>query len=119
MINSGYVHIHQRPPQGPWIRQAACTDADPGHFFISDKAETYAVGRQICAACSVRLECLEWALTANETEGLWGGLSPRQRDILSRRRRESGHLGNVEQLAWLLVLIVAILILLRIVGVQL
>ena len=46
---------------------------------------------EACAACTVRAECLEYALTAPWARwGLWGGTGPRERRaILRRRRREA------------------------------
>jgi WhiB family redox-sensing transcriptional regulator len=38
---------------------------------------TYARG--ICAACPVKRDCLDWALTKGEAFGVWGGTSGRQR----------------------------------------
>lgn len=70
------------PP--PWTDQALCAQTDPEAFFPELGATTLAAKR-ICATCPVRAECLDYAL-ATETpkfrHGVWGGLSPRQRDRL-------------------------------------
>lgn len=49
-----------------------------------------ASAKRVCAGCAVRAECLEYALAARETAGVWGGLSPRERLVeLSRRGRSA------------------------------
>lgn len=42
----------------------------------SDRAD---LARTICAACPVWTNCLGYALAANETLGIWGGTTERQR----------------------------------------
>ena len=40
--------------------------------------------KQVCAACPVRAECLDYALRVNEPLGVWGGLDPIERRTLLR-----------------------------------
>ena len=63
---------------GPWADRAACAGMDTDIFFNADRQEE---ARNICLGCPVVLECAEYAIE-NETEGFWGGLSPRQREDL-------------------------------------
>jgi WhiB family redox-sensing transcriptional regulator len=37
-----------------------------------------------CMSCPVRGECLVYALAAGERHGIWGGLTPPERETLSR-----------------------------------
>jgi hypothetical protein len=37
------------------------------------------LARETCAACPVREECLQHALVNNETSGIWGGTTDRER----------------------------------------
>lgn len=39
---------------------------------------------KVCAACPVTKECLEYALTINERDGVLGGTTPSQRRRLRR-----------------------------------
>ena len=65
-----------------WRRLAACHGLDPDIFFpISEDEATPA--KAVCGTCSVREACLEWALAAGE-EGVWGGLTERERRRLRR-----------------------------------
>lgn len=57
-------------------------------FHHNDKTYT-SVARQICSACPVKQECLEYALQFPMTEmhGVWAGMSPGQ---LAREQRRRG-----------------------------
>lgn len=64
------------------IDAAACRDVDePDVFFLPDPAEKTAAhpaALAMCAGCTVRVECLAWALR-HEPLGVWGGVTPEQR----------------------------------------
>ena len=55
--------------------------------FDSDRNNPYVLARQLCRECPIRLICLSYALDNNETEGVWGGLSPYERDVMTGRTR--------------------------------
>lgn len=44
--------------------------------------------------CPVRVECLNWALSRNETRGVWGGCSERERVRIRRRRQKDKRKGR-------------------------
>lgn len=78
------VGLDERPA---WQSQGNCLGVDPELFFpvnVGGLREAQAV----CAGCSVRLECLEHALTHHEHHGVWGGLSERARRRIKRGRRQ-------------------------------
>jgi WhiB family redox-sensing transcriptional regulator len=67
-----------------WSVQALCTASDPENFFPpSDSPATEA--RQICVQCLVRVQCLAYAVAADEPFGIWGGLDTQERRSLRRR----------------------------------
>jgi WhiB family redox-sensing transcriptional regulator len=66
-----------------WMQDAKCLDADPEAFF-PEKGGSTREAKRICAACSVREECLEYALANDERFGIWGGMSERERRRLKR-----------------------------------
>lgn len=71
-----------------WRRHARCLGADPDLFHpASDEAAE--AGKAICAVCPVCEPCLEYAIAAREKQGVWGGLTERERRRLIRRRRQS------------------------------
>lgn len=73
---------------GEWTDDAACDDQPQELFYPDDNAppETWAVGKSVCARCEVRQQCLEYALKGREKHGLWGGLTPRERNKVKRQR---------------------------------
>ncbi len=66
-----------------WKAEGACRDHDPDVFF-PDRGEDTDTAKRICAACTVRRECLTYAITApRERNGIWGGTSGRERRKLT------------------------------------
>jgi WhiB family redox-sensing transcriptional regulator len=71
-----------------WRQHAACRGIDPDVFHpVSEEDAEEA--KAICALCPVRQPCLEHALVNREREGVWGGLTDRERRRLIRQRRKS------------------------------
>jgi WhiB family redox-sensing transcriptional regulator len=62
----------------PWADYALCTQTDPELFF-PEKGGSTREAKSICAACTVRAECLMFALEHRERFGIWGGMSERAR----------------------------------------
>ena len=68
-----------------WQDLANCRGADPDLFFPERGASTR-TAKGICRECSVRNECLEFAIVSSEKFGIWGGLSERERRKIRRQR---------------------------------
>lgn len=68
-----------------WMTQAECLGQDP---LVYDTDDDIKVSPEIrCYLCSVRAQCLSYALAGRES-GTWGGMSRKQREsIISRRRK--------------------------------
>jgi WhiB family redox-sensing transcriptional regulator len=71
-----------------WRKYARCLGADPEVFHPTSE-EDADEAKAICATCPVREPCLEHAIVAREKQGVWGGLTERERRRLIRRRRRS------------------------------
>ncbi|GIU84459.1 MAG: hypothetical protein KatS3mg008_1234 [Acidimicrobiales bacterium] len=76
-----------------WQAKAACRGPHAAVFFPpshferkEEKREREARAKAICATCSVREECLEYALSINEQHGIWGGLTEAERRQLVAER---------------------------------
>lgn len=69
------------------LSEALCAQTDPEIFF-PEKGGSALPAKAICKECPVRMQCLEWALKNDERHGIWGGLSPKERDRLMSRRTE-------------------------------
>jgi WhiB family redox-sensing transcriptional regulator len=71
-----------------WRQRAACRGVDPDVFYpVSD--EEAEAAKEICADCSVRQACLEYALANRERDGVWGGATERERRRIVRQRRKT------------------------------
>ncbi len=67
---------------GDWRGSALCAQTDPEVFFPTKGQPTQAA-KAVCAACPVRPQCLEDALADDVRFGVWGGLSTRERLVLT------------------------------------
>ncbi len=71
-----------------WQAFARCKGV-PAEVFYPLTDEEAEEPKAICAKCPVREACLEYAIAAREKDGVWGGLTDRERRRLIRRRRRS------------------------------
>lgn len=72
-----------------WMDDAACRGKTNLMFPKEHKDITYIVeARALCASCSVKSECLEYALEfpSADMHGVWAGLTSRQLAAEQRRR---------------------------------
>ena len=72
-----------------WQMKAACRGPQaavffpPTHFERKDeKEERETRAKAICATCSVRKACLDYAVRIREPHGIWGGLNELERKQL-------------------------------------
>ena len=74
----------------PWRSKASCLGLDPMTFYPDpDDDEAAQPAKSVCATCTVRELCLEYALGFREKEGVWGGATERERRRIIRQRRRS------------------------------
>jgi len=76
-----------------WRVDAQCRQKNAVYFFPPphferklEKDEREGAARALCGACKVQTECLDYALTAQEPHGIWGGMNELQRRRLLRKR---------------------------------
>lgn len=71
-----------------WIHEAACREESPELFFPVGSSgpalRQTAEAKAVCQGCSVRSDCLAWALESGQDAGVWGGLSEDERRALKR-----------------------------------
>ncbi|GAA1145322.1 WhiB family transcriptional regulator [Nesterenkonia lutea] len=67
-----------------WQVDALCAQTDPEAFF-PEKGGSTRDAKKVCGACTVKQECLDYALGNDERFGIWGGLSERERRKLRKR----------------------------------
>jgi hypothetical protein len=74
-------------PQPAFFSKGKCrTDKiDPNIFYPEEStAAASAMAKAYCGACSVRIECLNYALDHDEIHGVWGGKSERERNKMTK-----------------------------------
>lgn len=63
-----------------WHRDALCTEPAYAEVqFFPERGEDARPAKAVCDGCLVRAECLQTALDFGGEDGIWGGLSGRQR----------------------------------------
>lgn len=69
-----------------WQDKAACIGYDPDLWFPEwPKPNEYRQARRICSGCPVRSECLQFALESDNRYGMFGGLTPGERESIKMR----------------------------------
>jgi WhiB family redox-sensing transcriptional regulator len=67
--------------------EAAVYFFPPSHFERKpEKDFREGRARALCAECTVRTQCLDYALTVQEPHGIWGGMNELQRRRLLRKQ---------------------------------
>ncbi len=61
-----------------WQADAACKGMD-AEWFFTERGQSTAPAKAVCAGCPVREACLAYALAAGEKWGIWGMTSERER----------------------------------------
>ncbi len=74
-----------------WRERAACHGIDDPEIFFPDRNDVAkrAAARAVCDGCSVREQCVEDAISKPDSEGIWGGLSRKQRLKIAKARAEA------------------------------
>jgi WhiB family redox-sensing transcriptional regulator len=93
-VSDHLLHIpYPKRVMGDWHERGLCLElcrrGEAHHdWWFSERGETREVrqAKEICAACVVRPQCLEWA-TENKEQGIWAGLSVESRRRLRDKRR--------------------------------
>ena len=72
-----------------WRDRARCRAEDPELFFpigpSGPALKQLDDAKAICRRCPVVVECLMWALSTGQPNGVWGGLSEDERRKLRRK----------------------------------
>ncbi len=89
----GAVRLAMRSAGEAWQAKAACRGPQSAAFFPpasaerkDDRLEREARAKEICAGCTVRDDCLDYAIRIREPHGIWGGLNELERKQLLERR---------------------------------
>ena len=76
-----------------WRMDSACRDKDPELFFpvgmLGEVRLQIDMAKAVCRHCPVSSACLDWAVSADQQDGIWGGLTTAERRRLVRRQRDA------------------------------
>lgn len=63
-----------------------CQEVDGELWFPEIGGESYELrmAKKLCSTCPVQRECAVYALAADEAYGIWGGLTPHQRNEIRK-----------------------------------
>lgn len=78
--------------ENEWKQQGACRGVSPNVFFPEKgKGNDYDTkvkeAKAYCQDCKVRTQCLNFAITTGQEDGVWGGTSPEERKKIKRLRK--------------------------------
>jgi WhiB family redox-sensing transcriptional regulator len=70
-----------------WMSEGACSKSNDTEtrkymstIFYNERNQSKTLAaKRFCASCPVRQECLDYALAVPHDNGVWGGLTPRER----------------------------------------
>ncbi len=76
------------PAPGEWTSKALCRGMDPNPWFPQRvQSETvWEPVKRVCRECPVVGECREYAIEWEPEHGMWGAMSPVERQRERRRR---------------------------------
>jgi WhiB family transcriptional regulator, redox-sensing transcriptional regulator len=74
---------------GNWRDRAACLGTDTELYFPVSTAGAEQA-KMLCQQCPVITQCLDWALTTGQHDGIWGGRTEDERRTLRRARQRAG-----------------------------
>lgn len=87
-----------------WVHKGACVGMDTEIFYPDAEEVTKEPGSpgawqarnwepaiQVCLDCSVRTQCLEFALATKEKYGVWGGMTPEQRKAYKKHLKSTSN----------------------------
>lgn len=78
-----------------WSDDANCRNMDVELFFPKLGENVSAFAKEVCASCAVQEECLWYANQTRSTDGLFGGMTPSQREAW--RTKNNVTLGQSEK----------------------
>ncbi len=88
---SATIHQHTSWDELAWRDDATCRDLDPELFFpvgvTGPAVDQIDIAKSFCGRCTVRANCLEFAITTNQEYGVWGGTTEDERRVLRREWR--------------------------------
>ncbi len=82
--------------RAPWeFESPSCAGLGLDTFYVEDEENPRVYVHiktvvKMCESCVHKIECAEWGIN-KERWGIWGGLTPKQRENIRRSRRRSNN----------------------------
>lgn len=73
-----------------WMDDALCREVDPELFAPTLHNNYGHIAKTVCAGCTVRIPCLEYALAQPGIDGILGGTTYKERQRMNTKRRKNG-----------------------------
>jgi hypothetical protein len=97
VVRNPYDGIQLPKPLKLDMKQAACRTYRKPELWFSDDEHEQAQAKQVCSGswldgiepCPIATACLLAALDNDIKDGVWGGLSPRQRTDLKKKMQQT------------------------------
>lgn len=70
------------PQQLDWHGDARCADIPDADIFFPERGASTTKAKAICNGCTVKAECLQYAVDNKMDFGLWGGMGAKQRRMM-------------------------------------
>ena len=61
-----------------------CRQAPDLYFALQGEFHETLLAKKACQSCPIQQQCLEYALTYKETDGVWGGMTAGERAKLTK-----------------------------------
>lgn len=98
-IPGSVASLLQTIEQPLWMEHAACRTAGPLPFY-PEPLHRADLAREYCDSCPVVDDCLIHAVVVNETHGVWGGCSPRERRRVRKVWVLTGEIKRENETIW-------------------
>ena len=77
------------PGSSSWMDAALCAGSKHADAWFATTDKDSAHAAEVCSRCPVREQCLDYAIECGIEEGVWGGLGPKERRSIARKRRRA------------------------------
>jgi len=79
--------VHDITHNREWVAEANCKNMDTNLFFPKDGENYSAFVREVCFSCPVIEECTWYANETSAVYGLFGGMTPHEREAWRRNNK--------------------------------
>lgn len=85
-LNERIIERYETTGEQPGCRKRPDLFFPEDNFTLAERESMQDWAKQLCGQCPVVNLCAEYAITAKETAGIWGGLTSWERLEISRKR---------------------------------